>query len=127
MVRLGALFSNIGNKVKNFGLKVGSTFNKIAPKALHYGRLVAGGLSKLPGVIGTAAGFIHKGMDYADRVINSLPDSQLKSKLQTLEKGGSDFVNKVESKANSLGQMGATAGANANNVLNALSNSRPII
>ena len=81
MGRLGSFFSNVGSGIKNFGLRVGSTFNKIAPKALHYGRLITGGLSKLPGVIGTAAGIVHRGMSYADNIINSLPDSNLKDKL----------------------------------------------
>ena len=87
-------YSFDGSGIKNFGLRVGSTFNKIAPKALHYGRLITGGLSKLPGVIGTAAGIVHRGMSYADNIINSLPDSNLKDKLKSLEKNGSEFINK---------------------------------
>lgn len=127
MVRIGNIFSNIGNSVKNFGMKIGSTFNKIAPKALHYGKMVAGGLSSLPGAIGTAAGFVHKGMDYADKLINSLPDSQFKTKLQSLEKGGTDFANKVEAKANSIGQTSKVIGDTAGRIINTISKTPPII
>ena len=124
-MRLGQLFSNIGNGVKNFGLRIGSTFNKIAPKALHYGKMVAGGLSHLPGAIGTAAGFVRKGMDYADKVINSLPDSQFKSKLKSLESNGTELVNKVESKANNMGRTAAVIGDSAGKILNSIG--KPII
>ena len=127
MVRLGNVFSNIRSKINQFGSKLGSSFHRIAPKALHYGKLVAGGLSQLPGVIGTAAGIVHRGMDYADRVIKSLPESSLKTKLQSLEKGGSEFVNKVENKANQIGQTSKVIGDTANNVLNAIGKPPPIL
>ena len=55
-MRLGQAFANFGNKVKNFGLKVGSTLMNIAPKALKVGSFVTGALSHIPGFIGTAAG-----------------------------------------------------------------------
>ena len=127
MVRLGNVFSNIRSKINQFGSKLGSSFHRIAPKALLYWKSVAGGLSQLPGVIGTAAGIVHRGMDYADRVINSLPDSSLKSKLQSLEKGGSEFVNKVENKANQIGQTSKVIGDTANKVLNAIGKPPPIL
>ena len=83
-MRLGEIFSNIGNKVKNFGLRVGSTLSHIAKPVLKYGSFIANGLSHLPGFIGTAAGVAYKGLNAANRLINSLPNSSFKSKLQDL-------------------------------------------
>ena len=71
------------NKVKNVGSRIGSSFTKIAPKSLHYGKMISGGLSHLPGMIGTAAGYVHKGLDVASKTIDSLPESSLKNKLKT--------------------------------------------
>lgn len=127
MVRLGSIFSNLSNKVRNFGSKIGSTFTKIAPKALHYGKLIAGGLKNLPGLIGTAAGVVHKGLDYADRAINSLPDSAFKSKLKSLEKKSDDVINKVESNATSFGKTAGAIGESANRFLNSVAKPPPII
>ena len=127
MGRLGSFFSNVGSGIKNFGLRVGSTFNKIAPKALRYGRLITGGLSKLPGVIGTAAGIVHRGMSYADNIINSLPDSNLKDKLKSLEKNGTEFINKAERKANDIGNSAVKISQTADRVINAVSKPPPIL
>ena len=127
MGRLGSFFSNVGTGIKNFGLRVGSTFNKIAPKALHYGRLITGGLSKLPGVIGTAAGIVHRGMSYADNIINSLSDSNLKDKLKSLEKNGTEFINKAERKANDIGNSAVKISQTADRVINAVSKPPPIL
>ena len=127
MGRLGSFFSNVGSGIKNFGLRIGSTFNKSAPKALHYGRLITGGLSKLPGVIGTAAGIVHRGMNYADNIINSLPDSNLKDKLKSLEKNGTEFINKAERKANDIGNSAVKISQTADRVINAVSKPPPIL
>ena len=119
MGRIGQFFSNFGNKVKNFGLRIGSTLSHIAPKALHYGRMIANGLSNVPGFIGTAAGAVYKGLNAADRVINALPESGFKSKLKSLENSGVNTVNKVVDKANQYGKTAKTVGDTANTILNA--------
>ncbi len=117
-LRLGNLFANIGNRTMNFGRRLGSTITKLAPRALSLGKTIAGGLSNLPGTIGLAASVIHKGMDYANKAINSLPESKFKEKLQTLEKSGADTINKIESRANTVGNTAASLGNSVNRVIN---------
>ena len=80
-MRLGQFFSNIGNKVKNFGMRIGSSLMNIAPKAIKVGSFITGALSNLPGFIGTAAGYLNKGLSTAKNVINALPASGFKDKL----------------------------------------------
>ena len=127
MPRLGQMFANFGNRLKNFGLRVGSTLSHIAPKALHYGRMVANGLSNMPGLIGTAAGVVYKGLNAADRVINALPESGFKSKLKSLESKGEGVVNAAVNKANQYGQTAKVVGDSAGTILNAVSHGGPII
>lgn len=121
MVRLGQMFSNLGSKIKDYGLRMGSTLTKIAPKALHYGKMVAGGLSNLPGFIGTAAGTIYHGLNAADKVINALPNSQFKDKLKSLEAKGEGVVNNAVNKASGLGQTAKVIGDSAGKILNSIS------
>ena len=113
-MRLGEWFSNIGNKVKNFGLRVGSTLSHIAKPVLNAGSFIAGGLSHLPGFIGTAAGIVHKGLNAANRLISSLPDSSFKNKLQDLSNKAASTTNtiapKITDAAKSAQVIGDTAG-----------------
>ena len=113
-MRLGSVFSNFGNKVKQFGLRVGSGLAKVAPKVLKVGSFVAGALSHLPGTIGTAASFIHKGLDTANRVIDSLPNSSFKDKLKDLSGKASNLtdntVNKITPAAKTAQVIGDTTG-----------------
>ena len=113
-MRLGQAFANFGNKVKNFGLRVGSTLAHAAPKILKVGSFVTGALSHLPGAIGTAAGVIHKGFDAVNKVISSLPDSSFKNKLQDLsdkaEHKTNDIHNKITPYAETAKVIGDTGG-----------------
>ena len=113
-MRLGQVFSNFGNKVKQFGLRVGSGLAKVAPKVLKVGSFVAGALSHAPGFIGQAAGLIHKGLDAANTVINSLPNSSFKDKLKDLSGKATNLtdntVTKITPAAKSAQVIGDTAG-----------------
>ena len=119
-MRLGERFSNFANKVKNFGIRVGSGLAKVAPKVIKVGSFVSGALSHLPGVIGTAAGAIHKGLDVANRVIDSLPNSSFKNKLQDLSNKASTTtdktVDKISPAVNTAKVIGDTAGQIINTV-----------
>ena len=97
-MRLGQLFSNFKNKVKDYGLRVGNTLSHIAKPVLKYGSFIAGGLSHLPGFIGTAAGVAYKGLNAANRLINSLPDSSFKNKLQDLSNKAASTVSTAQPK-----------------------------
>ena len=113
-MRLGQAFANFGNKVKNFGLRVGSTLAHAAPKIIKVGNFVTGALSHLPGAIGTAAGIIHKGFDAVNKVINTLPSSGFKDKLQDLSNKAEHAVdnahNKVSPYAHTAQVIGDTGG-----------------
>ena len=68
----------------------------------------------MPGTIGTAAGYVHKGLDYANRLISSLPNSSFKSKLQDLSNKAADTANKTVDRITPAAQtvkvIGDTAG-----------------
>ena len=119
-MRLGELFSNFGNKVKNFGLRVGSSLMNIAPKALKIGGFVTGALSHLPGIIGTAAGFLNRGINAANNVINALPNSSFKDKLQNLAEKTSNVVNTGVAKITPAAETAKVVGDNAGKVLDAI-------
>ena len=117
-MRLGQAFANFGNKVKNFGLRVGSTLSHVAPKAIKIGSFVAGALSRLPGTIGTAAGYLHKGLDVANNIISALPSSQIKTKLQDLSGKVNDTVNHYEPKINNAANTAKVIGDTASQIIN---------
>ena len=119
-MRLGEWFSNIGNKVKNFGLRVGSTLSHIAKPVLNAGSFIAGGLSHLPGFIGTAAGIVHKGLNAANRLINSLPDSSFKSKLQDLSDKAASTTNNIAPKLTQAAKSAQVIGDTAGKVIDAI-------
>lgn len=124
-MRLGQLFSTLKNKVKNVGSRIGSSFTKIAPKALHYGKMISGGLSHLPGMIGTAAGYVHKGLDIASKTIDSLPESSLKNKLKKLHDNGTEMVKNTETKANNIGNTAKVIGDTAGKILDTIAPNQP--
>ena len=119
-MRLGEWFSNIGNKVKNFGLRVGSTLSHIAKPVLNAGSFIAGGLSHLPGFIGTAAGIVHKGLNAANRLISSLPDSSFKNKLQDLSNKAADTVTNVHPKVTDAAKSAQVIGDTAGKIIDAI-------
>ena len=124
-MRLGQLFSTLKNKVKNVGSRIGSSFTKIAPKALHYGKMISGGLSHLPGMIGTAAGYVHKGLDVASKTIDSLPESSLKNKLKKLHDNSTEMVKNTETKANNIGNTAKVIGDTAGKILDTIASNQP--
>ena len=124
-MRLGQAFSNFGNRLKNYGLRIGSTLAHAAPKVLKVGSFVAGALSHLPGTIGTAAGYVRKGLDAANRVINSLPDSRFEDKLQDLSGKVDNTVNKIEPKITNAARSAQVIGDTAGKVIDAIKH--PII
>ena len=119
-MRLGERFASFANKVKNFGIRVGSTLQKAAPKVLKVGSFVSGALSHLPGTIGQAAGYIHKGLDYANRLISSLPNSSFKSKLQDLSNKAADTTNRIEPKITNAAKTAQVIGDTAGKVIDAV-------
>ena len=120
IMRLGEVFSNFGNKVKNFGLRVGSTLSHIAKPALKYGSFIAGGLSHLPGFIGTAAGVAYKGLNAANRLINSLPDSSFKAKLQDLSDKAATTTSNIQPKLMNAAKSAVVVGDTAGKIIDAI-------
>ena len=119
-MRLGQMFSNFGNKVKNFGMRVGSTLSHIAKPVIKYGSFIAGGLSHLPGFIGTAAGMAYKGLNAANRLINSLPNSSFKSKLQDLSNKAATTTNAIAPKITNAAKSAAVIGDTAGKIIDAI-------
>ena len=119
-MRLGQMFSNFGNRVKNFGLRVGSTLAHAAPKVLKVGSFVSGALSHAPGLIGTAAGYVHKGLDYANKLINSLPNSSFKDKLQDLSSQANNITNKTVDKLSPAAKTARVIGDTSGKIIDAI-------
>ena len=125
MGRLGQWVSNAFNKVKNFGMQVGSTLAKVAPKVINAGRFVTGALSHLPGTIGTAAGFLHKGLDYANKFISLLPNGQFKDKLEDLSNKGSNAIDYVHDKTKPYTETAKVIGDTGGRIIDAISRQIP--
>ena len=119
-MRLGQRFANFANKVKNFGLRAGSTLAKVAPKAIKVGSFIAGALSNLPGTIGTAAGYVHKGLDTVNNIISALPSSQFKDKLQNISDKVGDFTCRVENRFRRYGDTAKVYGDTAGTIIDAI-------
>ena len=125
-MRLGALFSNFGNTVKDFGIRVGSGLAKVAPKVLKAGSFIAGGLSHLPGVLGIAAGLVYKGLNGVNRLIDSLPDSSFKNKLQELSDKAATTTSNIQPKLMNAAKTAAVYGDTAGKVIDAIQKPRII-
>ena len=125
-MRLGEKFASFGNKVKQFGLRAGSTLMNVAPKVLKVGSFVSGALSHVPGFIGTAAGYVHKGLDYANRIINSLPNSSFKDKLQDLSNKANDATNKTIDKVQPYAQTAKVIGDKSGKIIDSIKNPKII-
>ena len=119
-MRLGQMFSNFGDKIRNFGLRVGSTLAHAAPKVLKVGSFVSGALSHAPGLIGTAAGYVHKGLDYANKLINSLPNSSFKDKLQDLSSQANNITNKTVDKLSPAAKTARVIGDTSGKIIDAI-------
>ena len=111
---LGNFFSKVGNGIKNFGLKAGSVIRNVAPKVLKIGGFVTNALPNVPGFIGTAAGVLNKGFNVANKVIDALPNSNFKHKLQDLsdksQQKANEIHNKIEPTANKIKEYGDAGG-----------------
>jgi len=119
-MRLGQALSNFGNRLKTFGLKAGSTLSHVAPKIVKFGSVISGGLSHMPGIIGTAAGYVHKGLDAANKLINSLPESKFKDKLQSLSNNANNAVNTIQPKITNAAKTAQVVGDTAGKIINAV-------
>ena len=117
---LGQIFSNFGNKVKDFGLRIGSGLSHIAKPVLKYGSFIAGGLSHLPGFIGTAAGVAYKGLNAANRLINSLPDSSFKNKLQDLSDKAASTASNIQPKLMNAAKTAQVYGDTTGKIIDAI-------
>ena len=117
---LGSMFSNFGNKLKNFGMRIGGTLSHIARPALKAGSFIANGLSYLPGAIGTAAGLAYKGLNAVNKVIDSLPNSQFKEKLQNLSDKAASTTTNITPKIMNAAKSAQVVGDTAGKVINAI-------
>ena len=81
---------------------------KAAKPVLNIAHKTLGLAEHIPGMIGDTAKLINKGIDYGKNLIESLPDSQIKSKLKEYSDQGSDIVKRGVDYAQRQG--GAVAG-----------------
>ena len=119
-MRLGSIFSNFTNKVKDYGIRLGSGLAKVAPKILKVGSFIAGGLSHLPGFIGNAAGLVYKGLNAANRLIGSLPESKFKDKLQDLSDKAATTTTNITPKLTDAAKSAQVVGDTAGKIIDAI-------
>jgi hypothetical protein len=119
-MRIGQFFNRIGQGIKNFGSRAIGGLSHIAPKIVKGTSFISGVLSHMPGALGTAAGAVHKGLDFASKAISALPSSKFKSKLEALNGKANDTVNKVEPKITNAAQTAKVIGDNTGKVIEAI-------
>lgn len=120
MPRIGSFFNKLGNGIRNFGSRALGGLSHIAPKVLKGASFISGVLSHLPGTIGTAAGYVNKGLDFAGKVIKALPSSRFKDKLENLNETVNNAVNKVEPKITNAAKTAQVIGDNTGKVIDAI-------
>ena len=120
MGRIGSFFNRLGNGIRNFGSRAIGGLSHIAPKVVKGASFVSGILSKLPGTLGTAAGAIHKGLDFASKAISALPSSKFKDKLESLNENVTAAVNRVQPKVTDAARTAAVIGETADKVINTI-------
>lgn len=101
---LKSFFKKVWHGVKKGALKVGKFIGKVAKPVVKVGKFISKGLSHLPGAIGTVAGVVNKGLNVADGVINSLPESKAKQKLQEVSNSVNGVANTTASKVADLAE-----------------------
>ena len=100
---LGSFFRGAWDKVKKVGGKIGGAIKngarvvgRIAKPVANIISGVSGFLAGAPGKIGQIAGVVRKGIDGARKLIDLLPDSKFKTKLEEGSDKADDIVNKGE-------------------------------
>lgn len=95
---LGEFFQGAWNKVRKVGGKIGGaikgavhTVGKITKPVMNIISGVSGFLQGAPGKVGKIAGAVRKGVDTAKKLINLLPDSNFKKRLEE----GSDKAEQI--------------------------------
>jgi hypothetical protein len=120
MGRIGSFFNKLGQGIKSFGSRAIGGLSHIAPKIVKGASFISGALSHMPGAIGTAAGAVHKGLDFANKAISALPSSRFKDKLEALNGKVNDTVNKVEPTITNAAREAKVVGDTAGKVINAI-------
>lgn len=108
---IGSFFSKLGQGIRKVGGKIGNGIRntigfigKIAKPASHVISAIGGGLSKLPGTIGTIGNAIHKGFGIANKFLDLLPDSKVKEKLKEGSDSAEATFGKYEENVNDIGR-----------------------
>ncbi len=123
---LGSFFKRAWDGAKKAGLYVAGKarqginyIGKAAKPVMNIAHKTLGLAEHIPGFIGDTAKLINKGIDYGKSLIESLPDSRIKSKLKEYSDQGSDIVKRGVDYAQSQGNVVTSFAQQAKPWLNA--------
>ena len=114
---LGSLIRNGANLIKNI---VVPGIKRLAPKIIDGGRRLFNHFNRLPQYINDAKDMYNNGKRIVDNVINTLPDSRVKDKLQDVSNKVDENVQRYTPTINNVANNARDWGNAGNNILNLL-------
>ena len=121
---LGSLFKNGVNLIKKF---VVPGVQRLVPKIVDGGRKIFLHLSRLPQYINDAKDMYNNGKRIVDNVINTLPDSRVKDKLQDVSNKVDENVQRYTPKIDNAANNARDWGNAGNNILNIIQRTKTSI
>ena len=100
------LFSKVGGGIKRVLQRTGSIvkegIKRAAPVVLNLAQKGTSLLSHAPGMIGTVAGLANKGINMVKGVVDNIPNSAARDKINSVLNQGQSAVNRGEDKAKQI-------------------------
>ncbi len=119
MGAFGRFFKKVWGGIKKGARTAGRFVTKIAKPVINVAKKALPFLSLAPGVVGNVARAASGGLALADKAINQLPDSKLKSKLQDVSGAAGKQLAQTHEKAADLAERAKTIGEQGQQVINA--------
>ena len=121
---LGSLIRNGANLIKNI---VVPGIKRLAPKIIDGGRRLFNHFNRLPQYINDAKDMYNNGKRIVDNVINTLPDSRVKDKLQDVSNKVDENVQRYTPKIDNAANNARDWGNAGNNILNIIQRTKTSI
>ena len=121
---LGSLIRNGANLIKNI---VVPGIKRLAPKIIDGGRRLFNHFNRLPQYINDAKDMYNNGKRIVDNVINTLPDSRVKDKLQDVSNKVDENVQRYTPTINNVANTARDWGNAGNNILNIIQRTKTSI
>ena len=100
------IFSKVGGGIKRVLQRTGSIIKegvkRAAPVVLNLAQKGTSLLQHAPGMIGTVAGIANKGLNMVKGVVDNIPNSAARDKINSVLNQGQSVVNRGEDKAKQI-------------------------